>query len=236
MNSHRKFKCLQSVTKVVHSRHRCSVGSSESKSRLFFEQSQHRIYKQIFPELRVSLWYPPMEPPWASISQSSLSKPFYRCSGSFLPALPTDRFLYWSKVPTKPCKSKVPTKPFPITRLTFRCSVKSGAGLHEIADDEIMLNPRESQAHFVSWFREAWPYIQGHQGSTFVLVISAEIIDSPFVDGICQVVSYITLLYRTFVMLFLNCLFSISCFYTCHYAYVQIFKEDVKGVDVYVFV
>ena len=49
---------------------------------------------------------------------------------------------------------------------------------------------RESQVSFVNWFREAWPYVRGHQGSTFVLIISSEIIDSPSFDGVCQVLIY----------------------------------------------
>ena len=53
---------------------------------------------------------------------------------------------------------------------------------------------RESQASFVNWFREAWPYVRGHQGSTFVLIISSEIIDSPSFDGVCQVLLYFSLL------------------------------------------
>ncbi|KAI5075625.1 hypothetical protein GOP47_0009701 [Adiantum capillus-veneris] len=32
----------------------------------------------------------------------------------------------------------------------------------------------------------AWPYIQGHQGCTVVLVISAEVVENPLIDGIYQ--------------------------------------------------
>lgn len=31
---------------------------------------------------------------------------------------------------------------------------------------------------YVTWFREAWPYIQGHRGSTFVIVIPGEVVEN----------------------------------------------------------
>ena len=45
----------------------------------------------------------------------------------------------------------------------------------------------EEGGRFVGWFREAWPYIRGHRGSTFVVVISGEVVAGPHLDGILQV-------------------------------------------------
>uniref|UniRef100_A0A0D9X0W9 amino-acid N-acetyltransferase n=1 Tax=Leersia perrieri TaxID=77586 RepID=A0A0D9X0W9_9ORYZ len=42
---------------------------------------------------------------------------------------------------------------------------------------------------FVGFFREAWPYIRGHRGSTFVVVISSEVVSGPHFDGILQDIS-----------------------------------------------
>lgn len=43
---------------------------------------------------------------------------------------------------------------------------------------------------FVGFFREAWPYIRGHRGSTFVVVISSEVVSGPYFDGILQVLGF----------------------------------------------
>ncbi|OEL17282.1 putative amino-acid acetyltransferase NAGS2, chloroplastic [Dichanthelium oligosanthes] len=47
----------------------------------------------------------------------------------------------------------------------------------------------EEGGRFVGWFREAWPYIRGHRGSTFVVVISGEVVAGPHIDGILQDIS-----------------------------------------------
>jgi hypothetical protein len=50
---------------------------------------------------------------------------------------------------------------------------------------------------FVNWFREAWPYIQGHRGSTFVVVIPGEVVENrAILDSILQVPpDFLTLLH-----------------------------------------
>ncbi|CAI5473770.1 unnamed protein product [Closterium sp. Yama58-4] len=43
------------------------------------------------------------------------------------------------------------------------------------------------EAQFVRWFREAWPYIQGHRGSTFVIVVPGDVVaNRQIFDSILQ--------------------------------------------------
>ncbi|KAH7435721.1 hypothetical protein KP509_06G076900 [Ceratopteris richardii] len=99
-----------------------------------------------------------------------------------------------ANLPSCPIKSRLKCLSWPDVILERFASVvpsalgiASGAsGLEESASNAASLYLRDQQTSFVSWFRGAWPYIQGHHGGIFVLVISAEILDSPFVDGICK--------------------------------------------------
>lgn len=53
---------------------------------------------------------------------------------------------------------------------------------------------------FVQFFRESWPYFLAHRGSTFVILISAELIDhSTLLDSILMVLPY----YHSFILLYI---------------------------------
>lgn len=65
-----------------------------------------------------------------------------------------------------------------------------GGNLKKERKKKPVLEAGEGEQHtqYVNWFREAWPYIQGHRGSTFVLVIPGEVVGNrAMIDCILQV-------------------------------------------------
>ncbi|KAK6923948.1 GNAT domain [Dillenia turbinata] len=69
-------------------------------------------------------------------------------------------------------------------RFSIKCNLFGEAENEYSSDSDGMRNEQ-----FVRWFHEAWPYNRAHRGGTFVVIISGEIVDSPFLDPILKDIS-----------------------------------------------